>query len=435
MPNTFANGKRAIAECDRCGFRFRLNQLRTLVIKTKNINFKVCDSCWEPDHPQLQLGMYPISDPQALRDPRTDRGEFAEERAAIVPVTGYLSGSERTFGLGQVGFVGVEVTIPLPTITLVDTGTMVAAGAERYLAAYSPAVGYVSSTSGLFSQKLYVSADGKTWAADTSAVTYGTYNALSTNNTCVIGTFSSGGGIVKYTAPNSAAIQSGIFGGAFVYASCWTGAEFVIFADNRKFATSATANAGSWVIRDMPLTGDTQTTGAAFGGGIAVALTATSDVYWSSNLLTFSKATLPLPTGTSAGVFVAYGGGKFVATLRAATNGSTGTAVYLLSSTDGASWTPTVQFDAPNSYFPTATLAYGGGVWFAVVDDFTSDTNFKVCASYDAVNWRVIDAVNASSVRQLGGIVYMGANRFLVVPASQDTSPLTSRTTRIYEVI
>lgn len=110
MPNTFANGKRAIAECDRCGFRFRLNQLRTLVIKTKNINFKVCSSCWEPDHPQLQLGMYPVSDPQALRDPRTDRGEFAQERAALVPVYSYLSGSERTFGISQVGTVVVSIT-------------------------------------------------------------------------------------------------------------------------------------------------------------------------------------------------------------------------------------------------------------------------------------------------------------------------------------
>ena len=120
MPNTFANGKRAIAECDRCGFRFRLNQLRTLVINTKNINFKVCDSCWEPDHPQLQLGMYPVSDPQALRDPRTDRGEFAQERAALTPVYSYLSGSERTFGISQVGTVTVTTT-SAPSLFVLDT--------------------------------------------------------------------------------------------------------------------------------------------------------------------------------------------------------------------------------------------------------------------------------------------------------------------------
>lgn len=72
MPNRFASGKYAIAECDRCGFRFQLKQLRQLVIKTKNVNLLVCPACWEPDQPQLQLGMYPVDDPQALRNPRPD---------------------------------------------------------------------------------------------------------------------------------------------------------------------------------------------------------------------------------------------------------------------------------------------------------------------------------------------------------------------------
>lgn len=72
MPNRFASGKRAIAECDRCGQRYKLKQLKSLVIKTKNVNILVCPTCWEPDQPQLQLGMYPVDDPQALRNPRRD---------------------------------------------------------------------------------------------------------------------------------------------------------------------------------------------------------------------------------------------------------------------------------------------------------------------------------------------------------------------------
>lgn len=72
MPNRFASGKKAIAECDRCGFRYKLKELRSLVIKTKNVNILVCPTCWEPDQPQLQLGMYPVDDPQALRNPRPD---------------------------------------------------------------------------------------------------------------------------------------------------------------------------------------------------------------------------------------------------------------------------------------------------------------------------------------------------------------------------
>lgn len=68
----FASGKWAISECDRCGFRYKLKELKRLVIKTKNINILVCPTCWEPDQPQLQLGMYPVYDPQALRNPRRD---------------------------------------------------------------------------------------------------------------------------------------------------------------------------------------------------------------------------------------------------------------------------------------------------------------------------------------------------------------------------
>ena len=76
MPNRFASGKNAISECDRCGFRFKLKQLKSLVIKTKNVNILVCPECWEPDQPQLSLGLYPVDDPQALRNPRPDLSYF-----------------------------------------------------------------------------------------------------------------------------------------------------------------------------------------------------------------------------------------------------------------------------------------------------------------------------------------------------------------------
>lgn len=76
MPNNFASGKWAISECDRCGFRYKLKELKKLVIKTKNINLLVCHTCWEPDQPQLQIGMYPVDDPQALRNPRRDNSYY-----------------------------------------------------------------------------------------------------------------------------------------------------------------------------------------------------------------------------------------------------------------------------------------------------------------------------------------------------------------------
>ena len=72
MPNQFASGKYAIAQCDRCGFRYKLKELKTETVKTKPYKIKVCRTCWTPDQPQLQLGMYPVNDPQAVREPRPD---------------------------------------------------------------------------------------------------------------------------------------------------------------------------------------------------------------------------------------------------------------------------------------------------------------------------------------------------------------------------
>jgi hypothetical protein len=72
MPNQFASGKHSIAECDRCGQRYKLKELRTQTVKTKPYKVKVCKTCWDPDHPQLMLGMYPVNDPQAVREPRPD---------------------------------------------------------------------------------------------------------------------------------------------------------------------------------------------------------------------------------------------------------------------------------------------------------------------------------------------------------------------------
>jgi hypothetical protein len=72
MPSKFASGKYSIAECDRCGQRYKLSQLKKEVIKTKLFQIKVCQSCWDPDQPQLSLGLYPVNDPQAVREPRPD---------------------------------------------------------------------------------------------------------------------------------------------------------------------------------------------------------------------------------------------------------------------------------------------------------------------------------------------------------------------------
>ena len=73
MGNRFASGKNAIAQCDRCDGRYMLKVLRREVIKGRNFDLLVCKECWDPDHPQLHLGEFPVDDPQGLRNPRPDR--------------------------------------------------------------------------------------------------------------------------------------------------------------------------------------------------------------------------------------------------------------------------------------------------------------------------------------------------------------------------
>ena len=72
MSNRFSSGQWAISQCDRCNFRYKLSELRIQILKTKPYKIKVCKTCWDPDHPQLSLGLYPVNDPQAVREPRPD---------------------------------------------------------------------------------------------------------------------------------------------------------------------------------------------------------------------------------------------------------------------------------------------------------------------------------------------------------------------------
>ena len=72
MAARFASSKNALAMCDVCGFQYKLRQLKVLVRKGVSTNLKACPTCWNPDHPQLKLGMYPVDDPQAIQDPRPD---------------------------------------------------------------------------------------------------------------------------------------------------------------------------------------------------------------------------------------------------------------------------------------------------------------------------------------------------------------------------
>jgi hypothetical protein len=139
MPNPYASGKHSISECDRCGQRYKLKQLKRLTIKTKSTNILVCPTCWEPDQPQLQIGMYPVNDPQALRNPRPDLS-YLQAGLTGVRIDPYLVPSSNVLAFGTpsegsrviewgwrpVGFSNPLGLIDLPNALLVvgEVGTV-----------------------------------------------------------------------------------------------------------------------------------------------------------------------------------------------------------------------------------------------------------------------------------------------------------------------
>ena len=121
MSNRFANGARAFGFCDVCGFRYDLKRLKNLIVKTKRTEIRACPQCWTPDQPQLLLGSFPVSDPQALRNPRPDTNTWYVDSGSRVIQWGWAPvGGAKFFddGLtpnwlasqGEVGTVTITVT-------------------------------------------------------------------------------------------------------------------------------------------------------------------------------------------------------------------------------------------------------------------------------------------------------------------------------------
>lgn len=109
MANTYASGKFSIAECDRCGQRYKLKELKKEIVKTRIFNIKVCPECWDPDQPQLSLGMYPVNDPQAIREPRPDTSyvtsgtnglQITGTNSTAIDALGYQEDGSRIFQWG-----------------------------------------------------------------------------------------------------------------------------------------------------------------------------------------------------------------------------------------------------------------------------------------------------------------------------------------------
>lgn len=111
MSAGWASGKFAIALCDQCGQRFKLNAL----IKDWK-GFKVCRECYEPKHPQLEPKRT-ITEPQALYQPRPEARMAVTVYVGLTADTSFASIgmmpaplSKQLWAAGILSPVTVEIT-------------------------------------------------------------------------------------------------------------------------------------------------------------------------------------------------------------------------------------------------------------------------------------------------------------------------------------
>ena len=71
----YAVGKKALGQCDRCGFSYKLNTLQYQIEDGKRNGLRVCYDCLDEDQPQLKIGEVNTNDPQNLYNARVDTGK------------------------------------------------------------------------------------------------------------------------------------------------------------------------------------------------------------------------------------------------------------------------------------------------------------------------------------------------------------------------
>ena len=111
----YARGKYAFGFCDLTGFRYPLRELKPEVVEGKLTGSHVGFDVWSPDQPQNWLGAIPVSDPQALWDPRPQGGTAGRGLFAWDPV-----GDGNTYpilGPEAMQTMRIASSIGTPTIT------------------------------------------------------------------------------------------------------------------------------------------------------------------------------------------------------------------------------------------------------------------------------------------------------------------------------
>lgn len=75
-----SNPKHALAICDICKRVCKYTSLSDDIVNRRKTGLRVCKQCVDKDNPQLWVGEKDKRDPQALRNPRSDRAQNIASR-------------------------------------------------------------------------------------------------------------------------------------------------------------------------------------------------------------------------------------------------------------------------------------------------------------------------------------------------------------------
>ena len=89
--------------CDRCGLRYPLKKLKFEFLLGRSTGLRVCPTCLDPSHPQLDTRGIKTNDKQSVENSRSDAAEnlISRQMFAWNPVGTPLTSTAQT-GLGRV---------------------------------------------------------------------------------------------------------------------------------------------------------------------------------------------------------------------------------------------------------------------------------------------------------------------------------------------
>jgi hypothetical protein len=108
----YSAGKFAIGLCDRCGFEYKLHELK----KEWN-NLKTCEECFEPKAPQLDPTPV-VSDKQALYNPRPNNDVEVGEGFVVVTNSSIFQADFMNPSILGSNFTITKMTASLGSVTI-----------------------------------------------------------------------------------------------------------------------------------------------------------------------------------------------------------------------------------------------------------------------------------------------------------------------------